>query len=188
MTRLATALCLALALGPAIPAQAQDGPAPAEELTAGDLTISAPFARATLPNQPVGGGYLTIANAGPADRLRAAASPAAGTVEIHAMAIEGEVMRMRELADGLPIPPGETVTLEPGGYHLMFRDLAQPFVEGETVEVTLTFDAAGEVAVTLPILAPNAANPAAPAHPHHGAPDCAAQAPDADCPTGEEDE
>ena len=124
----------------------------------GDLSIHAPFARETLPNQPVAGGFMTITNAGETDdRLIAVTSPAAGRTEIHEMKMDGDVMRMREIAGGLVIPAGETVTLEPGGYHLMFMDLEGPFVAGETTEVTLTFETAGDVVLTYPIVTRDAA-------------------------------
>lgn len=138
------------------------------DVTPGDLRIAAPFARATLPNQPVAGGFLTITNTGSADdTLVAARSPAAGRVEVHEMAMDGDVMRMREVAGGLPIPAGATVTLEPGGYHVMFMDLAGPLAEGDKAEVTLTFDRAGDVTLTLPVLARNAVGGG---HGDHGTP------------------
>lgn len=118
----------------------------------GDLTITGPFSRATLPNAPVAGGFLTVTNGGAEeDRLVAAASDAASHVEIHEMAVEGDVMKMRQLPDGLPIPAGETVELRPGGLHLMFMQLRHPLVEGETVDVTLTFEKAGEIELPLAI-------------------------------------
>ena len=131
-----------------------DGP-----VVAGDLTLTGGFSRATLPNAPVGGGFLTIENAGAADRLVSASSDAAERVEIHEMAMDGDVMRMRKLSDGLPLPAGETVDLKPGGYHLMFMGLSGALVEGETLEVTLEFENAGEVVVPLLIGAPNAKGP-----------------------------
>lgn len=141
----------------ATPAFAQSGP-----IELGELTISGPFSRATLPNAPVGGGFLTIENAGTeADRLTAATSSVAKDTQIHEMAMEGDVMKMRELTDGLAIPAGETVVLAPGGFHLMFMGLNQAFVEGETVTVTLTFEKAGTVALELPVLASAADAPAA---------------------------
>ncbi|RVV98091.1 DUF1775 domain-containing protein [Mesobaculum littorinae] len=140
--------------GHAMQAQAAGATA---DVTLGDLTLSSAFTRATLPNAPVGGGFLTVTNDGDTDdRLIAATSPAAGRVEIHEMDMDGDVMRMRELADGLPIPAGDTVALQPGGYHLMLMELAAPLVEGETVDVTLTFETAGEVTLPLAIGAPNA--------------------------------
>lgn len=127
----------------------------------GDINISLPFTRATLPNAPVGGGFLTIENAGTeADRLVSATSPVSDDVQIHEMSMEGDVMKMRALPDGIELPAGETVTLAPGGYHLMFMAIKQPFVEGETVPVTLTFEKAGSVELELPIMAPAADGPA----------------------------
>ena len=131
----------------------------------GAINISLPFTRATLPNAPVGGGFMTIENEGPeADRLISASSPVAADVQIHEMAMQGDVMKMRHLSEGLELPGGETVTLEPGGYHLMFMGLKQAFVEGETVPVTLVFEKAGSVEISLPVL--GAAADAAPAGEH----------------------
>ena len=84
--------------------------------TAGSLTLTEGFAFATLPNQPVAGGFMTIANTGEADdRLVAATSDIAAVMQIHTMAMDGDVMVMREMPDGLPLPAGETVVLQPGG-------------------------------------------------------------------------
>lgn len=146
MTRTLTLLALLLA-----------APAMADPVTLGDLTIDGAFARATLPNAPVAGGFLTIANDGATDdMLTAVASPAAARTELHKMAMDGDVMRMRALTDGLAIPAGETVTLAPGGLHIMFTDLTGPLREGETVPVTLTFAQAGTVEVSLRVSAVNA--------------------------------
>ncbi|WP_052951889.1 copper chaperone PCu(A)C [Devosia soli] len=135
-----------------------------DAVTVGDLEISGPFTRATLPNAPVGGGFLTIKNTGTEDdRLISATSTIAKDTQIHEMAMEGDVMKMRQLVDGLAIPAGETVTLEPGGNHIMFMGLNGPIKEGEKVSVTLTFEKAGEV--TLDLVAAGAAADA-PAHDH----------------------
>jgi periplasmic copper chaperone A len=124
----------------------------AAEVTVGSLTISGGFSRATLPNAPVGGGFLTITNTGAEDdRLVSATSPAAGDVQIHEMKMEGDVMKMAQLPDGLPIPAGQTVTLQPGGFHLMFMQLKQALVEGTKLPVTLTFEKAGSIEVELDI-------------------------------------
>lgn len=133
--------------------------APAE-VVLGDLTISGGFSRATLPNAPVGGGFVTITNKGASDdRLIAATSPAAGEVQLHEMAMEGDVMKMRELPDGIPVPAGETVSLQPGGLHMMFMQLAGPLVEGTSFPVTLTFEKAGTVTVELSVASPGAKVP-----------------------------
>jgi copper(I)-binding protein len=130
-------------------------------IVVGELEISGAFTRATLPNAPVGGGFLTITNKGAADdRLVSAASPASGEVQLHEMAMEGDVMKMRRLADGIPVPAGATVTLQPGGLHMMFIKLAGPMVEGTTVPVTLTFEKAGTVSLELSVQGVGADAPA----------------------------
>jgi copper(I)-binding protein len=131
----------------------------------GDINISLPFTRATLPNAPVGGGFLTIENTGTEpDRLISATSAVAADTQIHEMAMEGDVMKMRQLVEGLEIPAGETVILAPGGYHIMFMGLNQAFVEGETVAVTLTFEKAGSVELLLPVQSAAADAPAGHGH------------------------
>ncbi len=122
----------------------------ASDYKAGDLTISQTWTRATPPNAKAGGGFVEIVNSGEsADRLIAAASDVAGKVELHEMGVTDGVMKMRKLEDGIEIPAGETVTLKPGGLHIMFMGLNQSFEEGSTVPVTLTFEKAGDVAVEL---------------------------------------
>jgi len=159
---LKTTLCvLALCAAPLVAVAQHSGdalPSPTgSSQSLGDLVLTDGFSRATLPNAPVAGGFVTITNTGSADdRLIAANSDVAGHVEVHEMAMEGQVMRMRGLPEGLPIPAGETVTLKPGGYHLMLMDLRQPLTEGETVSVTLTFERAGTVEMPLVIGASNA--------------------------------
>lgn len=141
----------------AMPHQQADADAHEDRWQIGPLTVSAPYSRATLPNAPVAGGFLTIRNAGDAeDRLIGAASDVAASVEIHEMTMNGDVMTMRQRADGLAIPAGETVQLSPGGLHLMFLDLRQPLVEGDSVDVTLTFESAGPITVPLSVQAFNA--------------------------------
>lgn len=136
----------------------------AAPVTVGDLELTGAFARATLPNQPVGGGYVTITNKGhEADRLVSATSPAAGEVQIHEMKMEGDVMKMRALPEGIEIAAGQSVALSPGGMHLMFMELKGAFKEGSEVPVTLTFEKAGPVEITLPVVAAGAD---APAHDH----------------------
>lgn len=121
---------------------------------ADDLEISAAWARAMLPGQPAGGGYLSVTNKGAvADRLTGASSPTAGKVEVHEMKIENDVMVMRPVDGGLEIAPGATVELKPGGFHLMFMSVTEPFVEGGAVPVTLEFEKAGKVEVSLPVQA-----------------------------------
>ena len=118
---------------------------------AGDIMIEGAFSRATLPNQPVAGAFMVLKNMGDEmDTLIAGETPIAGRVEIHEMAMSGDVMKMRQLEDGLEIPAGETVELKPGGFHVMFFDLTQSLTEGEMIEVTLEFEKGGKV--TVPIM------------------------------------
>ena len=118
----------------------------------GDLEITGFYSRETLPNAPVAGGFMTITNSGKTDdRLIAASSDIAERVEIHEMAMENDVMRMRELPDGLSIPAGATVELKPGGFHIMFMDLNTGLSQGDTVTVTLEFEQAGETTLTMPV-------------------------------------
>ena len=118
----------------------------------GDLHINGAFSRETLPNAPVAGGFFTVTNKGQSDdRLIGATSNIAGRVEIHEMAMENDVMKMRELPDGLSIPAGATVELKPGGYHIMFMDLNTGLSQGDTVTVTLEFEKAGKTTLTMPV-------------------------------------
>ena len=125
------------------------GAASAHDYKVGDLVIDHPVARATPANAPVAGGFMTITNNGSQDdRLIAASSAVAGKMEIHEMAMEGDVMKMREIEGGIVIPAGETVMLVPGGLHVMFMQLGAQLKEGETHEAVLTFEKAGDVTVT----------------------------------------
>ncbi|MCA2408091.1 DUF1775 domain-containing protein [Rhizobium leguminosarum bv. viciae 248] len=124
-----------------------------DTVKAGDLEISGGFAKAMLPGQPVGGGFFTVKNNSQADdRLVSVSSPAAGEVQIHEMVTKDNVMRMRQLKDGIAIAAGETVKLEPGNLHLMFQKVKTPFKQGDTVPVTLTFEKAGKVDLVLQVL------------------------------------
>lgn len=126
----------------------------------GAIEIRQPWSRATPPTAPSAGGFLTITNTGTTpDRLIAAKSPAAGKVEIHEMKMEGDIMRMRELDKGLAIPPGATVELKPGGFHIMFMGLKEPFAKDTKVRVTLVFEKAGSVDVELIVQAMGASPP-----------------------------
>jgi hypothetical protein len=130
------------------------GTANAHDYKLGDLTIEHPWSRATAPSAPTAGGYLKIVNNGKTpDRLVSGRSAASEKVEIHEMKMEGNVMRMRELDKGLEIPAGGSVTLAPGGFHVMFIQLKEPFKEGAQVPVTLVFEKAGSIDVVFAVSA-----------------------------------
>jgi periplasmic copper chaperone A len=118
----------------------------------GPLKLEAGFLKAMLPGQPVGGGYVTIANTGSTDdTLVSATSPRAAQVELHEMIMAGDVMKMRKLDTGIALPAGHTVELKPGGLHLMFMQVKEPFMAGDKVPVTLEFEKAGRIDLILPV-------------------------------------
>jgi copper(I)-binding protein len=140
----------------------------AHEYTVGDLVIDHPHAFATPPNAPVAGGYLAITNTGGTDDVLTGLRTApdhAGLVQLHEMTMEDGVMRMGEVAGGIPIPAGETVTLERGGLHVMFLRLPRGLEEGREIPATLVFEQAGEVEVVFTVEARGAARD----HGAHGA-------------------
>jgi copper(I)-binding protein len=118
----------------------------------GDLAIAKPWARLGMRTRGVVGGYLTVANRGTmVDRLKSAASPAAGAVELHAIRVVGADIRVLPLPDGLAIPADAEVELKPRGYHLQLSGLKQPPAVGAELPVTLLFERAGRVDLTLRI-------------------------------------
>lgn len=117
--------------------------------------IEAGWVRATQPGAQAGAAYLNVTNTGKMpDRLLGGSAPGVKRVEIHEMSVTGGVMRMRHLAEGLPIPAGGTATLKPGGYHIMLIGLASPLKAGASLPLTLRFEKAGTVTVNLPIKTP----------------------------------
>ena len=146
MTQFVRTVALATALA------ALATPVRAEDVKAGDLVISQAWSRQTPSGAKVAGGYLTIENKGTAaDRLIGGSVDVAGRVEVHEMAADGKVMTMRPLDKGLVIDPGKTVKLAPGGYHLMLMDLKSQLKQGDKVPVTLQFEKAGKVNVSLDV-------------------------------------
>lgn len=141
-------------------------PAAAHSFQAGEITIGHPWIRAAPIAAKVAGGFLTLENRGEtADRLLAVEVAFAGRTQLHSVTLEGDVMQMRPLPDGVEIPPGSTVTLAPGGLHIMFLELSAPLTEGEHLPGTLIFEKAGRVEVEFtvePLGAPGSG------HDHHG--------------------
>src|ERR1700675_2620367 len=127
-------------------------PACAQEVKAGDLVITQAWSRATPGGAKVGGGYLTIENKGSApDRLMGGSADIAHKVQLHEMTTSNGVMTMRPLDNGLTIEPGKIVKLAPGGYHLMLFDLKSPLKQGDRLPVTLEFEKAGKVKLSLDV-------------------------------------
>lgn len=139
-------------LAQAAPPHDHGAMAGADTFKAGDITISAPWTRATPGGAKVAGGYLKVTNNGKTpDKLLGGMTSVAGRMEIHEMTMSGGVMQMRPQLAGLEIKPGETVELKPGGFHVMFLDLKRQLKDGETVNATLQFEQAGTVEVTFKV-------------------------------------
>ena len=120
----------------------------AQEFKAGSLVINQPWSRATAGGAKVGAGYMTITNNGTQpDRLVGGSLAQAEKFEVHEMRLENNVMTMRPVPGGLEIKPGQTVKLEPGGYHVMFMQLKEPLKQGEVLKGELTFEKAGTLSV-----------------------------------------
>lgn len=117
----------------------------------GDIMIDSPWARASAPGSP-SAGYLMIHNHGDMDDTLLSVSGDFGKrLEVHRSFEEDGIMRMVHQVEGVVIPANGMLTLEPGGYHLMFMGLNKNFVEGETYSVVLTFEHAGEIKVDLEV-------------------------------------
>ena len=99
------------------------------------VAVADPWVRATVPQQQASGAFMKL-TAERGARLVEARSPVAGVVEIHEMAMEGNVMRMRAVP-GIDLPAGRAVELRPGGYHVMLMSLKQTLNAGDTVPITL---------------------------------------------------
>jgi periplasmic copper chaperone A len=133
----------------------------------GEVTVANAWARATPGGAKNGAVYMSItAEPGAGDRLVAAKSEAARSVELHISDHEGGVVRMRRL-DALEVPAGQTVRLSPGGHHLMLLDLKQPLKTGDRVKLTLVFEKAGELTVEASIRALSSSRPPS-SDPHAG--------------------
>jgi copper(I)-binding protein len=112
------------------------------------VTVERPWSRATPPGAKVGAGFMTLKNAGNADRVVGASSPVAGRVEMHVTVREGDVMKMREVK-GFDVPARGSFELKPGGAHLMLMDLKRALKKGEKVPLTLKLEKGGELKVEL---------------------------------------
>jgi copper(I)-binding protein len=126
------------------------GIAQAQNAKVGSVQIENAYTRATVPGQQVAGGFMKIENQGAVDQLISASSPVAGEVQLHEMAMDGNVMKMRQIKE-VVVPAGGSVELKPGGLHLMFMNIKAPLSAGETVPVKLKFAKAGEVEVKFPV-------------------------------------
>ena len=139
-------------------------------LYAQNVVVKNAWVRTSVQGQKATGAFMQLtAKAG--TTLVAVASPVAGVAEVHEMKMDGDVMRMRALPQGLPLPAGQPVALTPGGYHVMLMDLKATLPKDSTIPLTLTFkDAKGvesRVELKLPVATTAPGGAAAPAGHKH---------------------
>ena len=124
------------------------------QATKTSIVVEEPYARATPAGALSGAVYMTLDDkTNAADRLIGASSNVAAHVQIHEMSMVNGVMQMRQLANGLPVPAGQSVALKPGSYHVMLIGLKKQLTAGETFPLTLTFEKAGNISVAIPVKA-----------------------------------
>lgn len=136
MKRLAVTAVMALALA----AHAQ---------RSADIEVNSAWARPTVAGQMGTGAFMHLTSKEGA-RLLGASSDVAGVVEIHEMAMQGNVMQMRAIRS-LDLPPGSTIELKPGGHHMMLMDLKRPLATGEKIKVELRLETRDKKLVTQPV-------------------------------------
>jgi hypothetical protein len=142
MSRLLSLILAALLAAPAL----------AHEFTAGDLLIDHPHIAQPAASAKAAGGFLTITNRGTTpDRLIGAESAIAARVEVHESAVDANGVGTMTRVEAIDLPPGATVELKHGGYHIMFMGLTAPLTEGEMHKATLIFEEAGRVEVEFSI-------------------------------------
>lgn len=118
----------------------------------GGIAVQDPYARPAPNVGGNGGAFIVITNHGSqADRLLSAASPAAMMVELHETIMESGVMKMVHQPEGFEIPAGGKVELKPGGKHIMLMGLKNPLEAGQTIQITLKFEKAGEMTIDVPV-------------------------------------
>ena len=135
-------------------------PSLAQETKAGSMVITQSWSRATPGGAKVAAGYLTIENKGSsADRLLGATTDVAGKVELHEMSMNNGIMNMRPVEGGIVIEPGKVVKLAPNGFHIMLLNLKKPLTKGDKVPVTVEFENAGKVTLSLDVQGVGAEGP-----------------------------
>ncbi len=124
---------------------------PAPTKTApGSIMVSAGLARMSFGRAVNSAGFLSIENRGKQDDvLIGASSMISQRTELHTHIRDGEIMRMRRVEGGIKVPTGKTTTLQPGGLHVMFIGLKKPLKNGDQFPLTLTFQKAGNIEITM---------------------------------------
>ena len=139
-------------------------------LYAQNVDVKDAWVRTSVQGQKATGAFMKI-TAKEGGTLVGVASPVAGVAEVHEMKMDGDVMRMRALPNGLALPAGKTVALTPGGYHVMLMDLKATLPKDSTIPLTLTFKNAkgvgSRVELKLPVATTAPGGAAAPAGHKH---------------------
>ncbi|WP_317992544.1 copper chaperone PCu(A)C [Bartonella gliris] len=142
-------------------------PTAAQQYKLGDIEILHPWARATPRGIKISSGYLYIINHGNTpDRLVSVSTTGVQSTEIHSMAVVNDIMKMEKMHNGIEVPGNGEVTLKPGGDHIMFMGLSQPFKLGDKISAKLTFEKAGTIDVDFSVNAMAVTSPSKSAPPH----------------------
>ena len=129
----------------------------AHDTRIGNLVIDHAWSRQSPMAADVAAGFMTITNTGREDdKLVKATSEITGTVQLQDMQMDGDVMKMVELTEGIVIPAGQTVELKPRALHVMFMEVKSPPREGDVFKGTLTFEKAGTAEIEYEVEAPGA--------------------------------
>ena len=115
-------------------------------------TVTAPWVRATVPQQTSGGAFMQLRSADSA-KLVSVTSPVAASAQLHKMEMSGQMMKMREV-DAIDLPAGQTVSLGSGGFHIMLTGLKKQLKEGESVPMSLVIEHQGGKRETIAVSAP----------------------------------
>ena len=115
--------------------------------TSDAVTIDDPWGRPSPTSTGNAAFYMAVTGGETDDRITSASSPSCDVTELHETTMQDGVMSMQEQTEGIPIPAGSTVMLEPGGLHVMCIGVQEALVAGETVNVELEFESAGTVTV-----------------------------------------
>ncbi len=126
-----------------------DGPAPS-------IQVSDAWTRATTAAASSASVYMTIANQGGEDRLTAVTTPAAKAATLHTMTMDGSIMRMRPVADGIEVAADGSLSLAPNGTHVMLTGLQRPLVPGQQIPARLLFARSGYRDIDITVVAAGA--------------------------------
>lgn len=119
---------------------------------AGEIEIVDSYARVGSPMAKSGAAFLVIRNGSEADdQLVAVFSDVAMRTELHTHVMDGDVMKMREVEGGFPVPAGGTLEMQRGGDHVMMMGLTERLTDGQMIELTLTFRDAGEMVISVEV-------------------------------------